>query len=100
MQVSVKGRHFDITPAIRRYATDKAEKLPRYFDRVTAIDIVAATDDWRHAVEMIVHLEGAAPFIGRCNGRDLYACIDRTVDKLERQLTDHKTRLRNHKHRS
>ena len=36
--------------------------------------------------------------IGTTRGTDLYACIDGVVSKLERQLSDQKSRQRNHKH--
>jgi ribosome-associated translation inhibitor RaiA len=37
-------------------------------------------------------------FIAHHDQGDAYACIDGCVDKLERQLTDHKEKLRNRKH--
>lgn len=98
MEVTVTGRHIEITPAIREYATTKVQKLPRYFDRVQSITIVAdKRDHHRLEVEVIVQADRAEPFIAKESGPDLYACIDASVDKLERQLTDHKGRVRNHK---
>ena len=45
-------------------------------------------------------VERHKPFVAKQQGEDLYACIDDVTDKLERQLTDHKERLRNRKHHS
>jgi putative sigma-54 modulation protein len=99
MEIIVSGRHIDITDAIRAYATEKVSKLPRYFDRVQAIEVVAdKASAHGHAVEIIVRAEHVDPFIATVSSADLYACIDEAVDKLERQLTDHKEKLRNRKH--
>lgn len=99
MQIKVSGRHIDVTDAIRQYAEDKCEKLPRYFDRVQQIDVVIdGKDQNHHEVELKVEAEKVFQFVAKSAGRDLYACIDDTVDKMERQLTDHKDKLRNRKH--
>jgi putative sigma-54 modulation protein len=99
MEIKVSGRHIEVTPAIREYASEKALKLPRYFDRVQGIDVVINHGDHNHySVEIITNVERTDPFIARASGLDLYACIDDAIDKMERQLTDHKQKLRNRKH--
>lgn len=98
MEITVTGRHMDITPAIRQYASEKASKLPRYFDRIQLIEVIAHKTDGHQELEIIVHVERTDPFVCKSAGSDLYACIDEAVNKLERRLTDHKGRLRNRKH--
>ena len=100
MQITVSGKHIEITAAIKQYATEKVAKLPRYYDRIQEIDVVADKIDnaWTYEVEVIVKVERSDPFVAKTSGSDLYACVDETVDKLERQLTDHKGKLRNRKH--
>lgn len=100
MDIIVSGKHLDITPAIREYAQQKMAKLPRYFDRISLVEVVA--DKGRHPqdleVEVIVHADRSHPFVTKVTRPDLYACIDEAVDKLERQLTDHKEKVRSHHH--
>ncbi len=99
MEIKVTGRHMDITPPIREYASEKALKLPRYFDRVQEIDVVIDKQDAKNlGVEIIAEAEHADSFIARASGSDLYVCIDEAISKMERQLTDHKEKLRNRKH--
>ena len=100
MDINVIGRHLEITPAIHEYAQNKVSKLPRYYDRIQSIEIVAdrANHHNKYEVEIIVQVERTDPFVVRVAGEDFYACIDESVDKLERQLTDHKQKLRNRKH--
>ena len=99
METIVTGKHLEVTDAIRQYALDKSGKLPRYFDRIQEIEVVAdKRENHGYEVDLIVHVEHHENFIARAKGDDLYACIDVTVDKMERQLTDHKEKLRNRKH--
>lgn len=101
MEIIVSGRHLDITDAIRQYATDKVGRLPKFFDRVQVIEVIAdkgEAHDNSQQVEIIVRAEHVDPFIARAAGNDLYACIDDAVEKLERQLREHKDKVRNRKH--
>ena len=99
MEITVSGRHIEVTATIREYASTKAAKLSRYFDRITAIEVVADKhDSLNYEVEIIVKAEHTDPFVAKSARTDLYACIDDVTHKLERQLTDHKERLRNRKH--
>lgn len=99
MDIEVTGKGVEITDAIRAYAQDKAVKLPKYFDRVTEISVLADRGDHhRFKIEMICKVERSDPFVASSVHEDLYACIDETVDKLERQLHDHKEKKRNRKH--
>jgi putative sigma-54 modulation protein len=49
-------------------------------------------------VEMIVNDEHRNKFIAHGHDGDAYACVDDCYAKLERQLSDHKKKLRNRKH--
>ncbi len=98
VDISVTGRHVDVSNDIRNYAQDKASRLPRFFDRVQTINVVVEKERDLMSVEMIVHAAGTQNFVAKEVGADAHACIDLLVDKMERQLTKHKEKLKNHKH--
>lgn len=99
MQLQITGRHMDMTAAIREYTEEKTSKLPRYFDRVSMLEVIAEKRDHIvFEVEMIAHVDHHKHIVAHSRGEDLYGCIDEAVDRMERQLTDHKEKLRNHKH--
>lgn len=99
MDIIVTGRNIEITDAIREYAQSKVGKLPRYFDRVQLIEvIVEKSPRQKYEVQLVIQVEHHDPFVGRESEGDLYACIDRVCDKMVRQLTDFKKRIRNRKH--
>ena len=98
MTVVVSSRHMEVTQPLKTYAEQKANKLTKYFDRIQEIEVVFDAGKDTTAVEMIVNAEHKNMFIARHSDGDAYACIDGCVDKLERQLSDHKKKLRNRKH--
>lgn len=99
MDITVSGKHVEVTDPIREYAQDKVAKMPRYFDRVQNIEVLLDKADARHyEIEMIAHVDRHDPFVATTRDPDLYKCIDAACDKMERQLTDHKKKSRNHKH--
>ena len=98
MEFKISGRHVEITQPIHAYAQKKTERVHRHFDRVQEVSVVIDKHDREYDVEVIVDVEHHEPFIAHHREGDLYACLDQAVDKLERQLTDHKEKLRNRKH--
>ena len=98
MQISVTGRHVRVTEEVKDYAARKAEKLPRFYNRVQAIEVVLDHEGGDFTVDMIVTAEGKNHFIAHEVGPDMFALVDLIVDKLERQLRRHKERFRNRKH--
>ena len=83
---------------MQEYAEKKCEKLTRYFDRIQQIEVIVDHDKTAYEVEIIAHVEHHDPFIGSDRTHDYYACVDQVMDKLTRQLSDHKEKMRNRKH--
>ncbi len=98
MQVTVTGRHMGVSDALRDYCRQKAERLPRFLDRIQSIEVIVEGKDGVHTVEMIVHSAGAQPFVASEQHVDAYAAVDLLVDKIEEQLRRYKERHRNRKH--
>jgi putative sigma-54 modulation protein len=76
----------------------KAQKLPRFYDRIRDIEVVLDHASDQFTAEMIVRADNKQVFIAAESGPDTFALVDLIVDKLERQLTKHKEKNRNHKH--
>ena len=100
MDVRVTGRHVEVPDNVRDYAQDKANKLPRFYDRIHEIEVVLDHEGEQFTAEMIVRVDHKHTFVASETGPDTFALIDLIIDKLERQLTKHKEKKRNHKHDS
>ncbi len=98
MEIKISSKHMDLSPAIEEYASAKAEKFTRYFDRVQQVTIVLDKAKNGYTVEILTDVERHNAFISTSNHEDLYACIDLSIDRSVRQLKDHKSKLRDNKH--
>jgi putative sigma-54 modulation protein len=97
LQFSFSGRHVDVSQDVKTYAQKKLAKMPRYYDRIKAINVVLDHESDNFSVEVIVSADGN-PIVAREVGPDTFALIDLVADKVERQLIKHKERFRNRKH--
>jgi putative sigma-54 modulation protein len=79
---------------LRTYVTDKVEHLGRYFDGIVGVEVILDTQRERHICELVAHLVRKKIVIATGQADDIYAAVDRSVDKLKRQLRRHKGRLR------
>ena len=100
MIVTVSSRHMEVTEPLKAYATDKAGKLIKYYDRIQEIEVIFDNGKNNQRCEMIVNAEHKNLFVAHHDDGDAYACVDGCIDKLERQLSEHKKRYRNRKHPS
>ena len=98
MLVTISSRHMDVTEPLKAYAEQKANKLTKYYDLIQEIEVIFDNGKDSTRVEMIVNAEHKNMFIAHHEEGDAYVCIDGCVHKLERQLSDHKKKVRNRKH--
>ncbi len=100
MIVTISSRHMEVTPALKAYAEQKANKLNKYYDLIQEIEVIFDTGKDTTRVEMIVKAEHKDVFVAHHDEGDAYVCVDGCSHKLERQLTEHKKKFRNRKHPS
>lgn len=98
MRISITERHTAVTDAVKEYASQKAGKLVRFFDRISSVSIILDGAADQAAVEMIVKVDGAEDFVAHELSDDYFAGVDLVIAKLERQITKHKEKQRNRKH--
>jgi putative sigma-54 modulation protein len=91
VQVNISVRHGNLSAGTQEKITEKAEKLRRLFDRVTAIQV---TVDLEHedkpSLELQVSAEHSADFVATESAGNVFAALDGAVHKIEQQLRKHK----------
>ena len=99
MNLSICGRHLDVTPAIREYVMNKLSRVLRHFDHVIDTQVMLSVEPLRQKAEITMHLRGKDI---HCEASDenLYAAIDLLVDKLDRQVVRHKEKRNGKSHDS
>ena len=97
MNLSITGRHLEVTPAMREYVLNKMARVSRHFDNVIDTQVILSIDRLEHVAEVTMHLRGKDI---HCEAIDenLYAAIDLLADKIDRQVLKYKTKMQNHAH--
>lgn len=98
MQITVSARHGDLNSTSQEKVKEKVQKLPRIFDRLTAINVTADLENRDNLwVELRVSVEHHDDFVASDHGGELMATLDGVVHKMEQQLRKHKEKLTDHK---
>jgi putative sigma-54 modulation protein len=100
MQVSVIGRHIEVTDAIKQYATEKFGKLERYLPKGVQIVItIAVVKKVHHIAEAVIKSSGLLIQASE-ETEEMYSAIDLLVEKIERRVRRYKEKLVDHKHQA
>lgn len=93
--IQITGRHVEITDSMKDYAMDKISKIERFMNRI--IDVIVTMDIQKmdHRVEIILKA-GNIKITSIASTTDMYASIDKAVDKLEAQIHRYKSKIQDH----
>jgi len=94
MNFNIRGNNVEVTDAIRDYVIKKVSKLERYFDTTPTSDVNVRLSVYNNdqRIEVTIPMQDLLLRAEESHA-DLYAAIDLLVDKLERQIRKHKTKV-------
>jgi len=92
--ILVTGRSEKITTRDKKHAEEKIQKLEKYFNGITRIEIILNSNGELAEAELLISVKRSSQIVCRTTDKDLYAAIDLVLDKAEIQLTKHKEKLR------
>lgn len=99
MQITVTGRHMEVTDAIRDHTEEKITRELAEFPRVQSVHVILAIEKYRHIAEVVAQAPHHIHVEAKEESDDMYASIDRAVEKLEKQLHKVLDKLQDHKSR-
>ena len=94
MEIIIHGDKIRVTKAMSDYIEEKLEKLDKYLensDNVRA-NVIVKVKNHEQTVEITIPLKTII-LRSEETREDFYASVDKTIDKLERQIRKNKTRL-------
>lgn len=97
MNLNITGHHIEVTPALRDYVTGKVDKVLRHFDHVTSVHVILTVEKLVQKAEITLHVKGKDIYADSSDA-DLYASIDKLIDKLDRQVLKYKDKNTDHNH--
>jgi len=99
MKVDVTGRHVSVTEALRKYASEKAERFAKVNKKIVEVHVILAVDGKNSIVEVIANLARGGQIVANERHESMYAAIDLSTDKVMRQLQKLKEKVKDHHHR-
>lgn len=97
MQVDFTFKHVDQSEALMEYATERMEKLTRFeLKPMDAHFTVSMESSHECKIEVYV-FEGRRKFKAEAVSDDFYRSVEMVVNKLQRQLSKDKGRVKHHK---
>ncbi|MCI6107985.1 MAG: ribosome-associated translation inhibitor RaiA [bacterium] len=94
MEIIIHGDKLKVTDAMKEYIEEKLEKLNKYLENSENVraSVIVKVKNHEQRVEITIPLKA---FILRSEESkdDFYAAVDKTIDKLERQIRKNKTRI-------
>ena len=97
MQVIVKGKQLDVGEALTNYVNERLEAgVSKYFDKAIDASVTVSRKNHKYHAECSVHVGSSIDVSASADHADAYACIDATVEKVEKQMRRYKRRLKKH----
>ncbi|MEW9669506.1 ribosome-associated translation inhibitor RaiA [Ammoniphilus sp. 3BR4] len=95
MRYNIRGENIEVTPALREYVEKKVGRLEKYFDDIspsTEAHVTLRVLRGEHTIEVTIPMPGVI-LRAEDTHTDMYAATDLVVEKLERQIRKHKTKV-------
>ncbi len=99
MNISLVGRHIELTEAIKEHLNSSIESLEKFNLNIISVSAVASLQEKKGtSIEFSINLAGKNTVVIKQRDDDLYAAIDVAIDRAQkalRRLSDRKSDHRN-----
>ena len=94
MEIIIRGDKIKVTDSMKDYLEEKVKKLEKYLNDSDAVraNVVVRVRNYDQIVEITIPLKSVI-LRSEEKQEDFYAAVDKTIDKLERQIRKNKTKL-------
>ncbi len=96
MNLTITGRHINLSDSLKEYAEKKMSKLETYFNQLIDAKLVMYMEKLDHAAEVTINGDGVQ-FHGVEKAADFYSSVDLLFEKMEKQITKYKEKHSSHK---
>lgn len=100
MQTQISTRHGHVSDATQEKIRGKVERLNRYFERLTTIEVTVNLEKRElPSVDLRVSAEHKHDFVATAQADNVLAAMDLVVEKMEQQLRKYKEKVQD-RHRN
>jgi putative sigma-54 modulation protein len=91
MNVEYTGRHYDVTPAIRKEVETGLTKIRKILGDRFETKVILAVEKHRHKAEITITPRNG-PLVGLAQAKDMSIAVNEALDHLEKQAVKYKSR--------
>jgi len=91
MNVEYTGRHYEVTPAIRREVETGLAKIRKILGDRFETHVILAVEKHRHKAEITITPRNG-PLVGLAQAKDMTIAVNEALDHLEKQAVKYKKR--------
>lgn len=92
MKITVTGKNIVVTDSLRDTVIKKIGKLDKYFNPDVEAQVTLSVQKNHHIIEVTIPFDGVI-IRGEESTADMYTSIDNVLEKIEKQIMKHRTRL-------
>lgn len=97
--IAVTGRNVQVTEPMKNYAMEKIWKIERFTTRIIDVTVTMDIQKLSHRVDIILKVDHIK-IRASAESENMYASIDKAIDKIESQLRRYRERIRDHQARA
>ncbi|MGB2605896.1 MAG: ribosome-associated translation inhibitor RaiA [Candidatus Sulfotelmatobacter sp.] len=96
MNVEYTGRHYEVTPAIRKEVETGLAKIRKILGDRFETKVILTVEKHRHKAEITISPRNG-PLVGLAQAKDMTIAINQAIDHLEKQAVKYKTKWQSKK---
>lgn len=98
MEIDISGRHFQVTDALKKYVSEKIEKLDKFALKIEGVHAVFQVEKFQHVAEIVIRGKNLR-ITAKEKSTDMYAAFDKCLGNIQLQLGRMHDRVKDHKGR-
>ncbi len=96
MQISITGRHVNVTDNIKTHLNEKLERCLGMFPRIETVHVILDMENRDYVSEVVIQAANHVRVTSKEASENMYDAIDRSVEHAERQLRKQRDKVQDH----
>ncbi len=96
MQISITGRHVNVTDNVKAHVNEKLERCLGVFPRIESIHIILDEEKILKVAEVVIQGANHIRVTAKEKSENLYDAIDRAIEHAERQMRKQRDKVQEH----
>ena len=87
--------HLTLTPSLTQHVNDKFKKLETHFSHIINTHVILSVDKkFQQIAKANMNLAGGGKIVASSTSENMYASIDKLIEKLDEQIIKYKEKLK------